>query len=142
MLPVIQAVAPIAKILFNTIDKAVADKDLAAKLKADLQTQLLQSHTEELKAAASIIEAEAKSGWYVSGWRPTLMYVLIFILIWNYILGPISLILFKAQITFTLPGDVWTLLTVGVGGYTLGRSGESIARTMANKTQSKDQENG
>lgn len=140
MLPMLQAVAPLAKILFNTIDKAVADKDLAAKLKADMQTQLLQSHTEELKAAASIIEAEAKSGWYVSGWRPTLMYVLIFILIWNYILGPISLILFKAQITFTLPGDVWTLLTVGVGGYTLGRSGESIARTMANK--SKDQENG
>ena len=138
----LQAVAPLAKILFNTIDKAVADKDLAAKLKADMQTQLLQSHTEELKAAASIIEAEAKSGWYVSGWRPTLMYVLIFILIWNYILGPISLILFKAQITFTLPGDVWTLLTVGVGGYTLGRSGESIARTMANKPQSKEQENG
>ena len=142
MLPIIQAVAPLAKILFNTIDKSIADKDLAAKLKADLQTQLLQSHTEELKAAASIIEAEAKSGWYVSGWRPTLMYVLIFILIWNYILGPISLILFKAQITFTLPGDVWTLLTVGVGGYTLGRSGESIARTMANKPQSKEQENG
>lgn len=138
----LSAMAPIAKILFNTIDKAVEDKDLANKLKADLQTQLLQSHTEELKAAASIIEAEAKSGWYVSGWRPTLMYVLIFILVWNYILGPISLIIFKSQITFTLPGDVWTLLTVGVGGYTLGRSGESIARTMANKPQSKDQENG
>jgi glutathione S-transferase len=142
MLPMLSAMAPIAKILFNTIDKAVEDKDLANKLKADLQTQLLQSHTEELKAAASIIEAEAKSGWYVSGWRPTLMYVLIFILVWNYILGPISLIIFKSQITFTLPGDVWTLLTVGVGGYTLGRSGESIARTMANKPQSKDQENG
>ena len=145
MLPILSAVAPIAKILFNTIDKAVEDKDLANKLKADLQTQLLQSHTEELKAAASIIEAEAKSGWYVSGWRPTLMYVLIFILVWNYILGPISLIIFKSQITFALPGDVWTLLTVGVGGYTLGRSGESIARTMANKpiaNNSKDDNNG
>ena len=139
------AVAPLAKILFNTIEKAVPDKDLQAKLKADLQSQLLQSHTEELKAAASIIEAEAKSGWYVSGWRPTLMYVLIFILVWNYIIGPISLILFKAQITFTLPGDVWTLLTVGLGGYTLGRSGESIARTMSNKSiasNGKDDNNG
>ena len=138
MLPMLSAIAPIAKILFNTIDKAVEDKDLANRLKADLQTQLLQSHTEELKAAASIIEAEAKSGWYVSGWRPTLMYVLIFILVWNYILGPISLIIFKSQITFSLPGDVWTLLTVGVGGYTLGRSGESIARTMASKPQDSD----
>jgi len=138
MFPMLSAIAPIAKILFNTIDKAVEDKDLANKLKADLQAQLLQSNTEELKAAASIIEAEAKSGWYVSGWRPTLMYVLIFILVWNYILGPISLIIFKSQITFSLPGDVWTLLTVGVGGYTLGRSGESIARTMASKPQDSD----
>jgi len=138
MFPMLSAIAPIAKILFNTIDKAVEDKDLANKLKADLQTQLLQSHTEELKAAASVVEAEAKSGWYVSGWRPTLMYVLIFILVWNYILGPISLIIFKSQITFSLPGDVWTLLTVGVGGYTLGRSGESIARTMASKPQDSD----
>jgi hypothetical protein len=142
MLPIIQAVAPLAKILFNTVDKAVADKDLAAKLKADLQTQMLQSHTQELTAAAKIIEAEAKAGWFASSWRPLLMYVLIFILIWNYVLGPVILFFFKASITITLPGDVWTLLQIGLGGYVVGRSAESVARTMANKPQSKEQENG
>jgi hypothetical protein len=142
MLPVIQAVAPLAKILFNTVDKAVADKDLAAKLKNDLQTQMLQSHTQELTAAAKIIEAEAKAGWFASSWRPLLMYVLIFILIWNYVLGPVILFFFKASITITLPGDVWTLLQIGLGGYVVGRSAESVARTMANKPQPKEQENG
>jgi len=142
MLPIIQAVAPLAKILFNTVDKTVADKDLAAKLKADLQTQMLQSHTQELTAAAKIIEAEAKAGWFASSWRPLLMYVLIFILIWNYVLGPVILFFFKASITITLPGDVWTLLQIGLGGYVVGRSAESVARTMANKPQQKDQENG
>ena len=142
MLPVIQAVAPLAKILFNTVDKAVADKDLAAKLKADLQTQMMQSHTQELTAAAKIIEAEAKAGWFASSWRPLLMYVLIFILIWNYVLGPVILFFFKASITITLPGDVWTLLQIGLGGYVVGRSAESVARTMANKPQPKEQENG
>jgi Tfp pilus tip-associated adhesin PilY1 len=72
MLPALNIIAPLAKILFNTVDKAVLDKDQAEKLKAQLNTQLLQSGTEELKAAASIIEAEAKSNWYVAGWRPTL----------------------------------------------------------------------
>jgi hypothetical protein len=43
-----------------------------------LQTQLMQSHTQELTAAAKIIEAEAKAGWFASSWRPLLMYVLIF----------------------------------------------------------------
>ena len=142
MLPILQAVAPLAKILFNTVDKAVADKDLAAKLKADLQTQMMQSHTQELTAAAKIIEAEAKAGWFASSWRPLLMYVLIFILIWNYVLGPVILFFFKASITIQLPGVVWTLLQIGLGGYVVGRSAESVARTMANKPQPKDQENG
>ena len=142
MLPILQAVAPLAKILFNTVDKAVADKDLAAKLKADLQTQMMQSHTQELTAAAKIIEAEAKAGWFASSWRPLLMYVLIFILVWNYVLGPVILFFFKASITIQLPGDVWTLLQIGLGGYVVGRSAESVARTMANKPQPKDQENG
>jgi hypothetical protein len=135
MLPLISAIAPIAKILFNTIDKAVEDKDLANKLKADLQTQLLQSHTEELKAAASVVEAEAKAGWFTASWRPLLMYVLIFILVWNYILGPVIKFFFHAAITIDLPGDVWTLLQIGLGGYVVGRSAESVARTMANKPQ-------
>jgi hypothetical protein len=89
MLPMLSAVAPLAKILFNTIEKSIPDKDLQEKLKAQLNQQLLQSSTEELKAAASIVEAEAKAGWFTASWRPLLMYVLIFILIWNYILGPI-----------------------------------------------------
>ena len=136
------AVAPLAKILFNTIEKAVPDKDLQEKLKAQLQTQLLQSHTQELKAAASIIEAEAKAGWFASSWRPLLMYVLIFILVWNYVIGPVIKIFMGAVITFELPGDVWSLLQIGLGGYVLGRSAESVARTMANKPVNKEQENG
>jgi hypothetical protein len=103
---------------------------------------MLQSHTQELTAAAKIIEAEAKAGWFASSWRPLLMYVLIFILIWNYVLGPVILFFFKASITITLPGDVWTLLQIGLGGYVVGRSAESVARTMANKPQPKEQENG
>ncbi len=137
------AVAPLAKILFSTIEKSVPDKDLQAKLKADLQTQLLQSNTQELQAAAKIIEAEAKAGWFASSWRPLLMYVLIFILVWNYILGPVVKIFTGAVISFELPGDVWGLLQIGLGGYVVGRSAESVARTIANKpAANKQQENG
>ena len=143
MIQMLGAIAPLAKILFNTIEKAVPDKDLQEKLKAELQTQLLQSHTQELKAAASIIEAEAKAGWFASSWRPLLMYVLIFILVWNYVIGPVIKIFMGAVITFELPGDVWSLLQIGLGGYVLGRSAESVARTMANRpVVNKEQENG
>ena len=137
------AIAPLAKVLFSTIEKAVPDKDLQEKLKAQLQTQLLQSHTQELTAAAKIIEAEAKAGWFASSWRPLLMYVLIFILVWNYVIGPVVKIFTGAVISFELPGDVWGLLQIGLGGYVVGRSAESVARTIANKpVANKQQENG
>ena len=143
MLPMLGAIAPLAKILFSTIEKSVPDKDLQAKLKADLQTQLLQSNTQELQAAAKIIEAEAKAGWFASSWRPLLMYVLIFILVWNYILGPVIKIFTGTVISFELPGDVWSLLQIGLGGYVVGRSAESVARTIANRpVANKEQENG
>ena len=142
MLPMLGAIAPLAKILFNTIEKAVPDRDLQEKLKAQLQTELLQSHTQELQAASRIIEAEAKAGWFASSWRPLLMYVLIFILVWNYVIGPIIKIFMGTIITFELPGDVWTLLNVGLGGYVIGRSAESVARTMSNKPTNNNQENG
>jgi len=133
MIPTLKVIAPLARVLFSTVDKAVLDKDLAEKLKAQLNTQLLQSGTEELKAAASIVEAEAKANWFAASWRPMLMYVLIFILVWNYIAGPIIKVFTGAVITFELPGDVWTLLNIGLGGYVVGRSGESIARSLANR---------
>ena len=136
------AIAPLAKVLFNTIEKAVPDKDLQEKLKSQLQTQLLQSHTQELQAAAKIVEAEAKAGWFASSWRPLLMYVLIFILVWNYVIGPVIKVFTGAVISFELPGDVWTLLNVGLGGYVVGRSAESVARTLANRPVNKEQENG
>ena len=133
MLQMLGAVAPLAKILFSTIEKSVPDKDLQSKLKADLQTQLLQSNTQELQAAAKIIEAEAKAGWFASSWRPLLMYVMIFILIINYIIAPMVKAVFGVSIGFELPTDVFTLLQIGLGGYVVGRSAESVARTIANK---------
>jgi hypothetical protein len=142
MLPVLNAIAPLAKILFNTVDKAVADKDLAAKLKADLQTQMLQSHTAELQAASRVIEAEAKAGWFTASWRPLLMYVLIVMLVWNYIFSPIIFVLFNVKASVDLPSEIVNLLTVGVGGYTIGRSAESVAKSFASRPVNKDQENG
>jgi hypothetical protein len=139
MLPMLSAIAPLAKILFNTVDKAVEDKDLANKLKAELQNQMLQSHTAELQAASRVIEAEAKAGWFTASWRPLLMYVLIVMLIWNYILSPIIFVLFNVKASVDLPSEIVNLLSVGVGGYTIGRSAESVAKSFASRPINKDQ---
>ena len=88
-------------------------------------------------------EAEAKAGWFTSSWRPLLRYVLITILVWNYIFSPIISVLFGVKASVDMPSEVTNLLTVGVGGYTIGRSAESVAKSLAARpVQSKDQENG
>jgi len=140
MLPALGAFAPLLNTVFKSIEKSIPDKDLQEKLKADLNMQLLTSGTEELKASARIVEAEAKAGWFASSWRPLLMYVMIFILIINYIIAPMIKAVFHVSIGFDLPTDVFTLLQIGLGGYVVGRSGESIARTLATRpVQNKDQ---
>ena len=142
MLPALGAFAPLLNTVFKTIEKSVPDKNLQEKLKADVNMQLLTSGTEELKASARIVEAEAKAGWFASSWRPLLMYILIGILVLNYIISPIVLALFSKKIGIELPSDVWTCLNIGLGGYVVGRSGESIARTLASRPKPNDQENG
>jgi hypothetical protein len=70
------------------------------------------------------------------------MYVLIAILIWNYILSPIILLIFHVNSQVVLPTDVWTVLQIGLGGYVAGRSAEAVARTLANRPSNKDDQNG
>ena len=131
MLNLLGAVAPLAKTLLGTIDKAVPDKDLAQKIKAEFNNELLNADMSKFKAAADIVNSEAKSQhWITATWRPMLMYCLIIIVFNNYILMPYIKYFFGVEITLEIPQDLWTLLQIGLGGYVVGRSGESIAKNF------------
>ena len=45
----------------------------------------------------------------------------------NYLLVPYANAFFNWGILLELPDALWTLLTIGVGGYTVGRSAEKVA---------------
>ncbi len=128
---IIGAVAgPLVKGLFGIIDQAVEDKDLAAKIKADIaarQQELIQT---ELRGAIEIILAEARGGWLQRNWRPMLMVAVMAIVVNNYILFPYLSLWTDKVVVLELPGGLWALLTTGVGGYVVGRSGEKIAERL------------
>ncbi|MEQ8746939.1 3TM-type holin [Pyruvatibacter sp.] len=112
---------PVASI----IDKAVPDKEMAAKLKHELQMAALSNDTELTRAAGAIIKAEAQSEHPLTAqWRPILMLSITAILVNNYLLAPYAQLLFGVSVTLDLPAPMWNLLTVGVGGYVMGRSAE------------------
>ena len=133
MLGVLSAIAgPVVKGIFNIIDQTVEDKDQAARIKANIASQQNELIQTELKGAIDIILAQAKGNWLQKSWRPLLMMSVMAIVVNNYILFPYLSMWTEKVVVLELPGGLWTLLTTGVGGYVVGRSGEKIAQSIKN----------
>jgi hypothetical protein len=133
MLPLLGLLAPVAKLVMGVIDKAVPDKDLREKLKAEASAQLLSQDNKEfmthLKEAGSIIRAEANSeSWIARNWRPMIMLLFGAIVANNYVLYPYLSLFFEAAPILDVPESMWSLLKIGLGGYVLSRGAE---KTMA-----------
>lgn len=120
--------------VMDVIDKAVTDKDQANQLKAEIRTRLIDQQDARLKAQMKVILAEATGeSWLQRNWRPLLMTVIVAIVANNYLLAPYLDAMFGAGLQLELPEQLWNLMTMGVGGYIAGRSGEKIAGTLRGK---------
>lgn len=128
------AISALAGPLFGIIDKAVEDKDQAARLKAELQQQLVGQAGKELEAQMQVLLAEANGqSWLQRNWRPLLMLTITAIVANNYLLAPYLSAMFGVGLQLPLPERLWDLMTLGVGGYIAGRSGEKIASVIKGK---------
>ena len=136
MLQLLGAASPLISALFKTVDKVVDSKEEKEKIKAKIQEQALAGEMKELSTAADIILAESKSeSWLARSWRPLLMMIAILIIANNYLFVPYANAFFNFGIVLELPDALWTLLTIGVGGYTLGRSSEKVAMHLKKPKQ-------
>ena len=136
MIQLLGAVSPIVGALFKTVDKAIDSKEEREKIKQTIQQQVMAGEMKELTTAANIILAEAKSeSWLARNWRPLLMMVVVLIVANNYLLVPYANAFFNWGIILDLPDALWTLLTIGVGGYTLGRSAEKVSSNLKKKEE-------
>jgi hypothetical protein len=123
----LQLIPLLAPIVGDLVKRLVPDSDKANEIEKEVKLALLE-HTDSLEAMrGKIVLAEANSGnWLTSAWRPLLMMVVVLIIACNYLLFPIVRIFYPEMITLELPQELWTLLTIGVGGYVVGRSGEKM----------------
>lgn len=135
----IGALIPVLAPILGDVVKRVLpeDKDKAAAIERELSMQLMMNSATVEKAAADVILAEAKSdSWLASSWRPILMLVITAIVAWNFLFAPLielAVVLItndQIPLAIDLPSELWTLLTVGVGGYVMGRSGEKIVNNL------------
>ena len=117
-------IATVIKKVADVIDQKVEDKDLANKLKFEIQSTILDKEytriEQELNAQKEVIVAEATGhSWLQRNWRPITMLVFVYIVAHNYIVAP----LFSLK-ELPIPPDMWSLLKIGIGGYVIGRSVE------------------
>lgn len=120
--------------VFDVIDQAVTDKDQAARLKAELKRRLIDQQDAGLQARMKVVLAEATGeSWLQRNWRPLLMIVIVAIVANNYLLAPYLGAMFGVGLQLALPEQLWDLMTMGVGGYIAGRSGEKIVGTLRGK---------
>lgn len=130
-LAAIPIIGKVVEKVVGVIDDLVPDKDLAAKLKAQVQMSVMSmDHAEimeTIKAQKDIIVAEAKSdSWLTRSWRPIVMLGFMAILFMTWF-G------YKPDyITDAVLSKVFQLLQIGIGGYVVGRSVEKAAGPVAN----------
>ncbi len=126
---------PLLPIIDKVIDRLIPDKAKAAEVKLQLQGEMMRAEADLAQAAASVVVAEATGhSWMQRNWRPLLMFLMMGMLVWFIVVIPLlSAIFGLGVLTVTrdainsVPQGVWTLLSIGVGGYIGGRSIEKVA---------------
>ena len=116
------------------IDKIIPDPAQREEAKRKLFEVQQAGELRELEAAASVVVAEAKSEYSLtSQWRPITMLTFTAIVANNYIVAPYLQAMFGWSVTLDMPPQLWNLLSIGIGGYIVGRSGEKIATAVKTK---------
>ncbi len=91
--------------------------DIPAELRADLLGKVLDIINGISQIQSNIIIAEAQgASWLQRNWRPiTMMTFLVLVCLDSFGILP-----------FRLAKEAWTLLSIGLGGYVVGRSAEKV----------------
>lgn len=112
-------------------EKLAAQRELFRAEHAFAQT-LLEHEAKVVDAQSRVVIAEAQGqSWLQRNWRPLLMLTIVAIVANNYLLAPYLSALFGVGLQLDLPEQLWQLMTIGVGGYIVGRTGEKITATWA-----------
>ena len=120
----------------KVLDKFVEDKDLKTKLEAELKSQVISL---DLAQAQANIEQSKHPSLFVSGARPSIMWVCCFGLAWQFVLQPIAVWLIAVtNSTLTLPlipTEGLISLTIALLGLSASRSAEKFKGVARNNME-------
>lgn len=100
----------------------------------ELQGKAAEADNQFRELQAKVLVAEISGGsWLQQNWRPILMLTIVAIVANNYIFVPYLQLFGLPALILDLPEKLWNLMTLGVGGYIAGRTGEKLIDTWKGK---------
>jgi len=129
-------VSPVANLiehlLPSDVDKMQVKSELL-KIQTAFAEKSLAYEQAVLDAQTKIIVAEAQAdSWLTRSWRPITMLTFVFMILYTWIAPA-----FKLPVV-QIPSDLWDLIKIGLGGYTVGRSVEKIVPTVMSAMKEKE----
>ena len=121
----------INKFISKKEDQMLAQAELD-KITSSFKEKILDNQKSMLEAQRDLITTEMQGSAMQRNWRPALMWIIIFVIANNYLLAPflnhIVTLIGGANILpiLELPDKLFNLMTIGLGGYVVGRSAEKI----------------
>jgi hypothetical protein len=108
----------------SLISEYIEDPDKRAEFESNFRLALLAQETALVEASRDVVVAEAQSeSWLARNWRPLIMLTFGAILANNYIVVPwLQAFGIQTVAVLEIPEGMWGLLTVGLGGYVVGRT--------------------
>lgn len=119
-------IGALAPIVGKVIDRAVPDQKEAQRIKTEVLSGMMEHEAAELEAKTKVLVTELSGSWLQRNWRPLLMMTIVTIIANNYLIAPYLSAVFGVGIALDLPERLWDLMTIGVGGYVAGRTGEKM----------------
>lgn len=127
---VVGTISVLAPILGPILEKVLSKiSDPQQRLEAELEAKKMVADSEAriLEAASEVLVAETTGSKLQRLWRPLAM--INFLLMINYIVivAPwFGLVNETLDAINKVPAELWTLITIGMGGYIMGRSAEKM----------------
>jgi hypothetical protein len=121
----------INKFISKKEDQLLAQAELD-KITFSFKEKILENQKSILETQHDLIVTEMQGSAMQRNWRPALMWIIIFVIANNYLLAPflnhIVTLFGGGNILpiLELPDKLFNLMTIGLGGYVVGRSAEKI----------------
>ena len=114
--------------VITTDEERMALKVPLLQIQASVISEAIAAESALAKSKASIIVAEAASdSWLTRSWRPIVMLTFTAMIALGQFGGP------------PVPEQMWPLLTLGLGGYVVGRSVEKTASGVAKALKAREE---